>query len=327
MKAHNFFPEIHAFLDEKAWKLLYAPGHLPQKFFSICKGYIDRLFLMFRVKQFDYVFIHREAAPLGPPLFEWIISRLLKKKVIYDFDDAIWLPNSSESNRLFSFLKFHGNVRQICRWSYKISCGNEYLCDYARQYNTRVYYNPTTIDTENHHNRIADTEKKSFTIGWTGSHSTNRYLDDVVPVIKKLEQEFDFTFLVISDVSPELPLKSFRFKKWNLPSEIDDLLEFSVGIMPLADDKWAKGKCGFKALQYMSLGIPALVSPVGVNTRIVDHGLNGYICSTREEWYTCLKELLMHPETLKNMASQTRKKIESHYSVHSNTNNFIQLFS
>jgi glycosyltransferase involved in cell wall biosynthesis len=96
--------------------------------------------------------------------------------------------------------------------------------------------------------------------------------------------------------------------------------------MPLVNDKWANGKCGFKALQYMSLGIPALVSPVGVNSRIVDHGLNGFICDTPEEWETAIETLLKNRESLGEMSKQTRKKIIDHYSVKSNSDNFIGLF-
>jgi glycosyltransferase involved in cell wall biosynthesis len=97
--------------------------------------------------------------------------------------------------------------------------------------------------------------------------------------------------------------------------------------MPLKDDKWAKGKCGFKALQYMSLGIPAIVSPVGVNTRIVNNGINGFICDTPAQWKIALESLLNNPELLQTLGQNTRKKIEDEYSVHSNSDNFLKLFS
>ncbi|MFN5208177.1 MAG: glycosyltransferase [Bacteroidota bacterium] len=327
MRTKGIQINTQAFLHEHAWVLLYARGKLLQKVYHFILGFVRRFFLLFSMREYDYVFIHREAAPLGPPFFEWVIGRVLKKKIIYDFDDAIWLPNASDSNRFFAFLKFHGNVKRICKWSYKISCGNQYLCNYALQYNASVIYNPTTIDTINLHNRVVDTRKQKPTIGWTGSHSTNRYLQDMIPVIAELEKEFDFDFLVISDVSPELPLRSFKFKKWSKETEIDDLMQMTIGIMPLAEDQWAAGKCGFKALQYMSLGIPALVSPVGVNTIIVDHGINGYICNTRAEWIESLRQLLGNPDTLSLMSANTRKKIESSYSVTSNKANFIALFT
>jgi glycosyltransferase involved in cell wall biosynthesis len=318
--------DIKPFLSNEIWDILYLPGRFLKKAFGILGGLFKRFLLLFKLKQYDYIFIHREATPIGPSFFEFFASRWLKKKIIYDFDDAIWIPNYSEANSFFSFLKGYGNVHKICSYAYKISCGNEYLCDYAKQFNTNVVYNPTTIDTNNYHNRVKDQNGEEFVIGWTGSHSTIRYIGEIVPVIAKLEKKYTFTFRVISDFKPEFELESLEYVKWKKESEINDLLGFNIGIMPLVNDKWANGKCGFKALQYMSLGIPALVSPVGVNSRIVDHGLNGFICDTPEEWETAIETLLKNRESLGEMSKQTRKKIIDHYSVKSNSDNFIGLF-
>ena len=318
--------DIKPFRSNEIWDILYLPGRFLKKAFGILGGLFKRFLLLFKLKQYDYIFIHREATPIGPSFFEFFASRWLKKKIIYDFDDAIWIPNYSEANSFFSFLKGYGNVHKICSYAYKISCGNEYLCDYAKQFNTNVVYNPTTIDTNNYHNRVKDQNGEDFVIGWTGSHSTIRYIGEIVPVIAKLEKKYTFTFRVISDFKPEFELESLEYVKWKKESEINDLLGFNIGIMPLVNDKWANGKCGFKALQYMSLGIPALVSPVGVNSRIVDHGLNGFICDTPEEWETAIETLLKNRESLGEMSKQTRKKIIDHYSVKSNSDNFIGLF-
>jgi glycosyltransferase involved in cell wall biosynthesis len=318
--------DIKPFLSNEIWDILYLPGRFFKKAFGILGGLFKRFFLLFKLKQYDYIFIHREATPIGPSFFEYFASRWLKKKIIYDFDDAIWIPNFSEANSFFSFLKGYGNVHKICSYAYKISCGNEYLCDYAKQFNKNVVYNPTTIDTNNYHNRVKDQSGEEFVIGWTGSHSTIRYIGEIVPVLSKLEKKYTFTFRVISDFKPEFELNSLEYVKWKKESEIEDLLGFNIGIMPLVNDKWANGKCGFKALQYMSLGIPALVSPVGVNSRIVDHGLNGFICDTPEEWETSIETLLKNRETLGEMSKQTRKKIIDYYSVKSNSDNFIGLF-
>jgi glycosyltransferase involved in cell wall biosynthesis len=318
--------DTKSFLSHNAWQVLYRPGHLLQKIFYILGGIFNRFALLFYLHKYDYIFIHREASPVGPAIFEFLIAKVFNKKIIYDFDDAIWIPNSSESNSFYSFLKFYKNTYYICKVAYKVSCGNMYLCNYAAQYNKNVVYNPTTIDTENYHNKIKEHNSSEIVIGWTGSHSTNRYLDEMVPVIKQLEDKYTFKFCVISDKNPELSLKSFEFIKWNKDTEIADLLRLDIGIMPLHDDMWASGKCGFKALQYMSLGIPALVSPVGVNTKIVDDGINGFICKSENDWYVNLENLISNRLLLQTLAINTRKKIEEHYSVKSNKENFIKLF-
>jgi glycosyltransferase involved in cell wall biosynthesis len=121
-------------------------------------------------------------------------------------------------------------------------------------------------------------------------------------------------------------LKSLKYVKWSKETEIDDLLEFNIGIMPLTDDLWAKGKCGFKALQYMSLGIPAIVSPVGVNTSIVDDGINGMVCHNAKEWELALEKSMTDRNLSSILGKEARKKVETQYSVLSNSENFIRLF-
>jgi glycosyltransferase involved in cell wall biosynthesis len=316
-----------SFLDERIWEVLYAKGHFFKKLWVLFLGYVRRYILLFKIPQYDYIFVHREIVPFGPPILEFIIAKLFRKKIIYDFDDAIWIKNTSESNRFFSIFKWFSNVNYLCKVAYKVSCGNDYLCAYARKYNANTVYNPTTIDTHTHHNKKQVHQDKKFVVGWTGSHSTVKYLDELVPTLKRLEQKINFEFCVISDTPPTFQLNSMRFIKWNKQTEIEDLLNFSIGVMPLPDDKWANGKCGFKALQYMALGIPALVSPIGVNIKIVDNVVNGFYCSTEEEWEIAIEKLYHDSNLLKEMSDLTQKKIVDQYSVASNTSNFLALFS
>lgn len=327
LKKHHFNYDIAPFWSENAWKILYQKGGFIRKTASLSKAIIRRYLLLFRISHYDYIFIHREYSPVGWPLAVWIIVRLMKKKIIFDFDDAIWIKNYSESNKISRLFKKYGNTAKIIRMSYKVSCGNEYLKNYALQYNSQSFVNPTTIDTDHYHNRTRQLNKDKFIIGWTGSHSTIQYLDDIIPVIKELENEYPIEFRVISDLNPKFDLNSFHFSPWHKDSEINELLSFSIGIMPLKHDSWSEGKCGFKALQYMALGIPALVSPVGVNTSIVDHGINGYYCRDTREWKIYIEKLINDKSLLDEMSKKTRSKIIDHYSVVSNASNFLNLFS
>lgn len=325
----NFEVKFHSFLTPKAWKVLYAKGHLFTKLIEICKGFFHRYSLLFSIKGYDYVFVHRETAPLGPPLFEWLAVKVFRRKLIYDFDDAIWIPNVSESNKIFMFLKRFGNVETLCRLAFKVSCGNSYLSNYARQFNQNVVYNPTTIDTEQLHNPSLYPEfirEKKKVIGWTGTHSTIRYVEQLVPVLEKLDRLHDFVFLVISDAKPGFSLPNLQYIRWNKNTEITDLMKIDIGVMPLQADAWSEGKCGFKALQYLALGIPAVVSPVGVNSEIVSNGFNGLICDTEHEWFEGLNLLLSDDEAYQTMANCTRKTVVERFSVQSNSANFIGLF-
>jgi len=323
----GFEYDVKPFLDERAMIYLYEPGNFFRKVWKVKLGLLKRFLQLFSLGKYDHVFIHREAAAVGPPVFEWLITKVFKKKVIFDFDDAVWLKNTSSTNSVIAWFKRYRNANDTCRWAWKVSCGNDYLAGHARQFNQNVVVNPTTIDTENHHNRVKQFSEEKITIGWTGTHSTIKYLNSLLPILKRLEREFDFNFLVIADRAPEFELNGLQFIPWNKETEIDDLLKMDVGVMPLENDKWAKGKCGFKALQYMALGIPAVVSPVGVNTKIVDHYENGWVCEKEEEWEQTLRSILEKKIELRDFSAAARTKIEEHYSVKSNTSNFLLLFA
>ena len=328
---------------------MYKSGNQFEKVKGIVKGFLKRFLLLFSIYQYDFVFIHREATPLGPPIIEWFIAKVFRKKIIYDFDDAIWLSNTSQENKIAAALKCHSKVKRICEWSFKVSCGNEYLANYARQFNHDVVVVPTTIDTGYHRRtskiegrmtdglEIKDARTKNQDaslsllttpiIGWTGTHSTEKYLNQLLPILQELEKEHQFIFRVISNHNPQLPLRSFEFKTWNIDTEIEDLLQFDIGVMPLEDNEWAQGKCGFKGLQYMALGIPTIMSPVGVNKDIIIHRVNGLLAKTEEEWRQILIQLLKQCDLRNQLGIEAERTILQKYSVRANEPVYLSLFS
>jgi glycosyltransferase involved in cell wall biosynthesis len=327
----NFSYNLAPFLSFKAWNILYKKGHQFQKAWHITLSFLQRIILLFKLSGYDYIFIHREATPLGPPFFEWGCKFIWHKKIIYDFDDAIWLEDPNEKGKIRQFFKWKRKVQSICKWSYKISCGNSYLADYASQFNHSVFVNPTTIDSENLHNpqhyKNKNLKNDKIIIGWTGTHSTLHYLYDLTSVLQNLEKRIDFQFLVIANTPPDINLKSLKFINWNKETEIEDLNQIDIGIMPLTDDIWSKGKCGFKALQYMALAKPVVASPVGVNTAIIDEGETGFLVNSVNEWENKLFELISSYDLRKQMGEKGLQKLQKYYTVSSNEHNFLSLFS
>ncbi len=318
--------QLESFWSLKIWKLLYHPGKYFQKTLGLISGFSRRFFLLFRLGEADLVFIHREAAPIGPPIFEWIIAKVLRKKIIYDFDDAIWKPNTSVSNSFANRLKWFGKVKHICKWSAAVTCGNNFLCEYAKRFNKNVRFIPTTIDTD-YHLPVQKTENQILVIGWTGSHSTTYYLNSLIPVFKKLEEEFQFEIRIISNKDLQLPLKSYCYIPWKKETEIEDLQKFDIGIMPLPDDEWSKGKCGFKLLQYMSVGVPSIASPVGVNTEIIIDNQTGFIAVTENDWFEKLSSLLKDHELRKSVIANALEHIVKNYSVTAMKPKYLQLLN
>jgi glycosyltransferase involved in cell wall biosynthesis len=294
---------------------------------GVIKGFLRRFkTVLVDVPQYEYIFIHREASPIGPPIFEWIISKIWRKKIIYDFDDAIWIPVTTKENKLISWFKAAWKVKYICMWAHTIVGGNAYLCAYALQYNQNVKLIPTCVDTERQHNQLKQQSTEKIVIGWTGSHSTMLYLDRLVEVLRRIVNDFGVEVIIISNKAPHFHFPSLTFIPWQEDTEINDLLRIHIGIMPLENDAWSEGKCGFKLIQYMALGIPAVASPVGVNKDIIDEGENGFLCTDDTSWYEALSKLIQDVNLRNRMGSAGRKKIESAYSLHANAGVFLALF-
>jgi glycosyltransferase involved in cell wall biosynthesis len=276
---------------------------------------------------YSHIFIHREAAPLGPPVIEWLLAKVLRKKIIYDFDDAIWLPGGEKTTWLKRWLKATWKIKYIIKWSYKISAGNAFLSDYARQYNSSVFLMPTVVDTKQGHSKQRDQfEGNKIVVGWTGTHTTLHNLEIVETIIPELKKEIDFDFLIISNKRPDWSFP-FIYKQWDARSEQDDLLKMHIGIMPLKQGPWFEGKCGFKLIQYHACGIPAIASPVGVNALVTLHNQTGFIANNEGEWKDYLKKLITDASLRSSMSKSARNHIEKNYSLHSLLPAFISLFS
>ena len=314
------------FENDELHSVLYQTGKLPQKLAQVMKAFARRWASINSANDYDLCYIFREAALLGPPLFE----RLLGKKqipIVFDFDDAIFVSYRSPSNGYLSYLKFAGKAKTICRISSHVMAGNPYLAEYASQYNQNVTVIPTTIDTEKYaalHRSISSCAVP--VIGWTGSFSTVQHLDTLRGALRRLARTDRFRLRVIGTPQYELEGVEVEAMPWRSETEIDDLQPIDIGIMPLPDDAWSKGKCGLKALQFMALGIPVVCSPIGVNTVIVQDGENGFIAATEEEWIQKLRQLLQSAQ-LRNRFGQTgRAAVEQTYSARAQAPRVYEIF-
>jgi len=319
--------EVLTFLDQHAWDNLYKPGKGLVKAWGTVIGFFRRVNHLFRSIKADYIFLHREAAPVGPPVFEWLLARVFRKKIIHEYDDAIWIPGGEKMPFFKKVLKATGKVKYIIKWSHKVVGGNDFLCDYARQFNTSVIKIPTVVDTENGHHKLRNQfEGERIVVGWTGTHTTLHNLEEIEQLIPELKKEIDFDFLIISNKPPDWHF-DFLFKKWEAKTELDDLLKMHIGVMPLKKGPWFEGKCGFKLIQYHACGIPAVASPVGVNPLITLHNKTGFIAQNASDWKNYLKQLIQDRQLRSTMGLAGHEHIEKNYSLHSQLLIFLSLFS
>lgn len=317
--------DYRPFEDEELHALLYKPGNMAQKLRLVARCLANRKSILRSVREYDAVYVFREAAVLGPPVFERLIHRS-GVPMIFDFDDAIFVPYRSPSNGYLSYLKFPSKTRTICRLASHVMAGNPFLADYARQVNKHVTIVPTTIDTEKY---TVDAAKKTSdppVIGWSGSYSTVQHLDTLRSALQRLAKEERFRLRVIGTPNYELEGVEVEAMPWRSQTELEDLQRIDIGVMPLPNDSWSKGKCGLKALQYMALGIPTICSPVGVNTDIIQDGENGLIAGTEDEWVEKLKQLLHSAPLRERLGMAGRATVEAEYSAKVQAPRVYQIF-
>jgi glycosyltransferase involved in cell wall biosynthesis len=319
---------IAPFWDEAAFAGLYCSGRRVAKAVSLLRCMIARVALIPKSMRSDYILIHREATPIGPPWFEAILF-WFRKRVVFDFDDAIFVPNEGVDGRLVSALKFHKKIVYITRRAWKVSVSTHYLAAWAGAHNPRCFVVPTTLDPKYFSSTKTQKAEKRPVIGWSGSHSTSQFLELVRSVLAELQKHHNFEFVVICNDDPGFPeLCQYRFIPWNSVSEVDDLLNFNIGLMPQPDIPFARGKAGLKAMQYSALGIVPVVSPIGGGDTVVKNGVTGFVVGDSfDEWYRTLDHLLRNPSSWEQLGRHARERALAFFSSEKNVANYLNLFA
>lgn len=284
--------------------------HIP---LAVLRGYLRRIKQLCHPPKSDVVWLYREATPLGPPVLEWIAKHWWRQPIVYEFDDAIWTSEKPESF-LIKLLRCRWKVAALCGMADRVVVGNAFLKEFANSLSSSVTIVPTSVDTVYKYNSLHVHGEGVPVIGWTGSRSTNRYLEGLGEILSELRRNVEFELQVVSDRQPVLSFANARFFPWDSSTEVAKLLSFDIGIMPLEDTQWERGKCGFKLIQYMALGIPPVASAVGANAEIIRNGIDGYLCCSRDEWLRRLRELVEDPAKRRRMGQSARERVEQLYS-------------
>jgi len=313
-------------ISEKADSIFYQKGHFLKKMGILINSFFIRWGNVLNASNYDIIFIQREAFLTGTTFFEKRFSKS-KAKVIYDFDDSIWLSNVSDANKKWNWLKNSNKTKEIIAVSDLVFSGNQYLADYAKQVNNNVVIIPTTIDTEEYKKISSKNDK--VCIGWSGSITTIQHFEYAIPFLKEIKKKYGNQIMikVIGDknfTNEELGIIGID---WNKNDEIKELSSFDIGIMPLPNDEWSSGKCGLKGLQYMALEIPTIMSPVGVNTEIINDSINGYLAETEKDWIEKITQLIESKELRRSIGLMGRKTVINSYSVKSNKDIYLNQFN
>lgn len=318
--------EISSFITKPFWKIVYKKGNLLPKIFWTLMGYFIRIRDLFRLRKYDAVYVFLWVTPFGLPFFEWLVC-LIHPKVIYDIDDMIFLGHSSSANGFIGVLKGKSKVTYLMKKAKHIVVSTPKNGEFASQFNNNITDISVAINTDVYLPANKYSNDGVVTIGWSGSHSTSRYLRLLEDVLRKFSDREGVRILAIGDTS-------FRFKDfdcvtipWVSATEVPDLQKIDIGLYPLPfDEPWVYGKSGGKALQYMALGIPTIATALGTNFRIIDNGVSGYLVETMDEWVEKIEYLISHPEERKRIGQAGRIKVEKEYSLHVNKQHYLDIF-
>lgn len=289
--------------------------------FVIPKNSLGRVNLFKKMKHFDIVFLQKK-------LLNIIELHILKKNskcLIYDFDDAVMFrdPNNKSQvskKRMNDFLRTVKNADIVI-------AGNKYLKNFAIKENPKTFVIPTSVDMNRYTEKQSSIESNPVILGWIGSNATLFYLERIKNVLDAIFDRFPSVRLkIVADKFLDCARMPVIKKHWAYEEEIDDLHTFDVGLMPLTDDPWSRGKCGLKLLQYMAVGIPAVCSPVGVNREIVTDGDNGFWANNEDEWVYKVSELLKNKQLRIDIGKRARKTVGERYSTHVSSKKILALF-
>jgi glycosyltransferase involved in cell wall biosynthesis len=313
---------LRSLFNADFFRLVYKPGHYLRKSMAFARLSLERLDSLRDASRFDIVLIYREIFPIGPALIERLLGSNQRPPVVFDFDDAIFLPSVSDANRFIRALKTPGKVETIIRHSHHVIAGNEYLAAYARQFSGAVTVIPTCVDTtkfmpspEAFSSNGSEAAREPV-IGWIGSPTTAAYVRRLTDVFRRLRERHPFV-LRVSGTSErfDVPGVATDNAPWTLDGEVELFNTCDVGVYPLIDDEWSKGKCRFKAIEFMACGVPVVAAAVGVNREIIDDGVNGFLASTEDEWVEKLGRLLRDRELRRRFGEAGRRTVEQRYSL------------
>lgn len=300
---------------ERDYRRLYVAGRSAEKAARTAVALGRRLAQIQSAIKADVVYLYREAFPLFGPLVEKFLAR--RVPVVYDFDDAIWLGDTSYENAWVRHLKRPLKVGVSCSIAERTIVGNEYLADFAAEFAPNVTVIPTTVDVDRYRPGVAFNRKVSpIRVGWMGSPTTAPYLGGVEGALRQVLRDRSNVELVIAGAPEYRSLEDCRrvtVLPWSVASEIPILQSFDIGIMPMPDTPWTRGKCALKALLYMSVGSATIASPVGVNRDIIRDGWNGVLATSPSQWYEGLCRLIDDAAWRNALAVEGRRTVTNRF--------------
>ena len=280
---------------------------------------------MFQLHKYDIVYLHLWATPFGPPFFEWLI-RKLSEHIVYDIDDLVYLKDvKSKAHPLVTLIKGRKKPIYLMKTADHVITCTPYLDKFVRKYNQNTTDISSTINTDVYQPKTDYRINEKPVIGWSGSHSTSKYLHLLDPVFQELAKNYPFKLLVMGDADFRIKGVEVEAIAWKEEYEVTVLSSFDIGVYPLPNEEWVLGKSGLKALQYMALGIPTVATDIGSIHRIIRHEENGFLVTYPEGWKQVIINLMRDQNLRESIGRKAAITVQDQYSVKVNQKNYLRI--
>jgi glycosyltransferase involved in cell wall biosynthesis len=296
---------------------------------EIGRSYLHRAHDLLRARVGDIIWVYAELFPYLPASFERLVFRS-GRPVVYDFDDAFFHQYDEHPSPIVR-RALRNKFEALIGGAAACACGNAYLRDYAARFCERTIILPTVVDTDLY--RPAGGAEKNgadhLTVGWIGSPSTFKYLRPLLPLLRELVESHGIRFRAVGAgaAAAGAAFRGMQLIDWSEAREVAEVQKMDIGIMPLPDEVWARGKSGYKLIQYLACGLPVVASPVGVNSTIVSPGVNGFLAENLEQWRAAILSLMESAELRRAMGEAGRTRVIADYSVAAQAPRFAALLN
>jgi len=324
LAAHGINVHLVPFESDALHRILYQRHQTVSKGAEMIRCYRESIRLVGDLSGYDAVFVHREAALVGPEILErWVVRRGLP--LIYGLDDPLFVPYRSPANGALSRLKFPGKVARLCSLATCVVVNSSPLRAFAEKHNDNVWNVPSLVDEASYLPQPRQSGAP-ICVGWSGSSTSAANLDILVAPLHELAQRVPFELNLIGVRQRSLGSVACTSKPWSPDTEVEDLRTFDVGLVPMSDHPWNEWKFSLKLAQYMALGIPSVCSPTRSITEQIQHGVTGFLASTPDDWVRYLAALIKDAELRRHMGAAAAEYAHRHFTVSANRDGIVGAF-
>tara|TARA_R110002049_G_scaffold40192_13_gene122720 strand:+ start:2984 stop:4108 length:1125 start_codon:yes stop_codon:yes gene_type:complete len=321
-RVYQYVPHLEAlgvrcdqqsFMDTQMYRRYFSHGGALQKAWLMCKAIVKRMKVLLRFRDYDIIYMQRELFPLAPPLAE----RYMRKRgavLFFDYDDALFINKPSRFTPIATYLRSPDKTLALFGMVDCVVAGNDWLRDKALRHGAHAVTLEVAEDTDRISMHAKHSNDRPVTIGWLGSTTTVKYLRVIAPALKRIAAANpDVNFELMGGGDLHMDGVPWKAAPWSLEDELAALSRFDIGLMPLPDEDWARGKSGGKARTYMAAGVVPVCSAIGYNRQLIHHGRTGYLCNTEEEWFASLTMLINDPGLRQSIAERARADVRQRF--------------